>query len=129
VNAGLRRTKREASKGEQDLDKRSVKYMSKVVSINSKRFLGGYSAVKDNLPNSEDAIFLAGVASTMVIPVAVYCAQGGPVSPVVFAGVALTGALIGLIKYRLLPSDVITRVSVGNMPQSPSGDIPLKKAS
>ncbi len=110
--------------------------MRKVVHINTKRFLGGYSSAQKSERIPSDVVFLVGVvttlvgvATTTVIPVVTYCANGGPVSPLVFASVALPGSVIGLIKYRLLPSDVVTRLNVGNVTQTPSGDVSLKQAS
>lgn len=103
--------------------------MKKVVHINMKKFLGGYSSVQNSERIPGDALFLAGVASTTVIPVIAYCANGGPVPPLVFAGVALIGTFMGLIKYRLLPPDVVTRLGVNNLTHTPSDEVPLKKAS
>lgn len=102
----------------------------KVVPINFKSFLSGYSAAQENHLVPDDAVFLAGVALTMILPVIAYCHTNGPIPAVVFAGVALTGAIMGWVGYRLIPNEVVTRLSVGNVPRTPkAATVRLKMVS
>lgn len=75
--------------------------MSNVVSINDRKFLGGYSSSQANERVPEGTMFIAGVLLTMIVPVISYCSYGGPVPPIVFACAAMAGTIGGMIKHNL----------------------------
>ncbi len=104
--------------------------MSKPVSINRKKFLGSYSTAQANQLVPGNAIFLVGVAATIIFPVIAYCSNNGPISPSVFGAVGSMGLAIGLLNYRLRRTELVTRLNVANVPRIPPGEnIKLKKAS
>lgn len=78
----------------------------------------------------EDAIFLSGVAATMIAPVVGYCTNGGPLRPVMFVGVAVLGTIVGLIKYNGFFNGELTLLSVGAGPRTDENvKVNLKKAA
>jgi hypothetical protein len=104
--------------------------MDKVVSINNRRFLGAYCEAQNSERIPEEAFFFTGVILTVVLPEIIYCAYGGPVSPILFTGCALAGTLLGVAKYHQLLHQLISSVRTRTVPQAPpSGGITLKKAA
>lgn len=104
--------------------------MKRVFLINKKRFLGSYALLQQNGSGHENAMFLPGVVFTMVVPVISYCSYGGPVRPLVFAGVMLVGTVLGMVKYRGRPGSELTSLDIGTAPRTRSRvDLRLKKAA
>ena len=91
--------------------------MARVVSIDRGRFLRYY------IPRSrfgtilEETFFVLGVLGTMVAPLVVYCAIGGPVSPWVFVICAQAGVIVGLVKY-IRPATIASIVDTQRAPIS-----------
>jgi hypothetical protein len=101
-----------------------------VFSINKRKFLGSYCEVQNSERIPEEAIFFTGVILSVVLPEIIYCVYGGPVPPIVFAGVALVGTLLGVASYHQQPYEPISCVRTGSVPQAPpSGSVKLKKVA
>ena len=78
----------------------------------------------------ETVIFLSGVTATMIAPVVGYCANSGPVPPTVFAGIALLGTILGLMKYGGFFDDGLTILGVGASPRIDENvEVNLKKVA
>jgi hypothetical protein len=104
--------------------------MGQVVSIYANRFLGEYCAAQSSARLEEDAVFFTGVFLTVVAPTISYCAQGGPVSPIVFAAGAALGTVLGLIKYYRVPDRPVSHDTTGTASQNPPAeDVVSKKRS
>ena len=102
----------------------------KVVSINTRKFLGDYCEAQNSERIPEEALFFTGIILTVVLPQIIYCAYGGPIPRIVFAAGALTGALYGVAMYHRLPSRIISYFSRRTMPQAMHDEIiTLKKAA
>lgn len=94
--------------------------MSKIISINDKKFLGSYYArSNDNIP--DEAVFFAGIIMAHVLPQLVCSVYGGPVFLIAFTGTGLVGIIWGLVMYYKLPFRVISCFSTGTVPQAPPG--------
>ena len=96
--------------------------MGDVVSINSKKFLGGYCSAQQHERLPEYG-FLLGVLVTVVVPQIAYCANGGPISPLVFAAGAVGGMILGLVKYYLPPAPVGSCVDARTATRPPQRDV------
>jgi hypothetical protein len=109
--------------------------MSNVVSINEKRsnerkVLGTYCARQNRERIPDEALFVAGVIVSLVVPEAIYCAYGGPVPLAAFVGSALTGTIVGLMMYYTTAFKVISCFSKRTMTQAPPNrDTTQKKAA
>jgi hypothetical protein len=101
--------------------------MGKVVSMNSKKFLGRSSAQQSGGVFG-DAPFFAGVLIAMVAPIVSYCSYRGPVSPMVFVAIALTGTIVGVLRHQLLPTNTLTMLALETAPQNPTS-VDVKKAA
>jgi hypothetical protein len=97
---------------------KGVNRMSKVVSINRDKFLGAYCSAQEKQRIPDNTFFYAGVFLTTVVPVIIYCASDGPVSPMLFALVALTGTIGGLVKYNQRPYRKVSFVSNEAIPKA-----------
>jgi hypothetical protein len=94
--------------------------MGKVISINSRKFLGSYYArSSDNIP--DEAIFFAGIIMALLLPQLVCSVYGGLVFLFAFTGTALAGTLWGLVMYYKYPFKVISCVNTGTVLQAPPG--------
>jgi hypothetical protein len=103
--------------------------MGKVISINSRKFLGNYYAQSsDNIP--DEATFFAGIIMVHVLPQLICSVYGGLASLITLTGTGLVGIIWGLVMYYKFPFEVISCVSTGTVPQAPpSSNKTLKKAA
>jgi len=101
--------------------------MGDVVSINTKKFLGGYCSAQEQRRFPEDGFFLTGVVLTVVVPQIAYCANGGPISPWVFVAGAAAGTILGLIKFNRPVAVVASCVGARTAQVPRDGSIPRRK--
>jgi hypothetical protein len=100
-----------------------------VVPINRGRSQGQYTDARNYGLIADDASFFARM-SAVVCPLLVYGIYGGPVPPVVLAGVVLAGSVWGLSRFYRFPDETRFRARTGIVPQAlPSEDTDLKKAA
>jgi len=96
--------------------------MGDVVSIFRGMFLGDYND-SENPDSLDDKLFVLGVLATIVSPQAIYCANSGPIPPLVFVVCAAIGTIGGLVKYDLTSIDMLSIVSTETeLEQSPQGN-------
>jgi hypothetical protein len=103
--------------------------MGKVISINSRKFLGNYYAQSSNSIPDEVAFF-AGIIMSQVLPELVCSVYGGLVLLVAFTCTAFTGTIGGLVMYYKSPFRIISCVSTRTVQQAPpSKNRTLEKAA
>lgn len=103
--------------------------MSKVISINNRKFLGDYYAQgSNNIP--DEALFFAGILLAQVLPQLVCSIYGGLITSVVLTSTGLVGTIWGIVMYYKFPFRMISCFSTGTVPQAPpSENKTLKKAA
>lgn len=74
--------------------------MPKIMRFKNNKLSGSDNYIEQRDAISEKTLFFAGLAAFIVVPEAIYCSFGGPVSPAVFAIVAFSGLAWGWIKYQ-----------------------------
>lgn len=74
--------------------------MGKVVPISRGQFLSDYIALQQGSDfHLADGLFLLGMLVMIVVPQALYCVYGGPVSPWLLVVSAQAGVIAGLVNY------------------------------
>jgi hypothetical protein len=103
--------------------------MSKVVSINNRKFLGDYYArSSNNIP--DEAVFFAGIIVAKVLPELICIVYGGLIPLIAFTITAISGTTWGLVKYYKFPFETISCVNTGTVPQAPPSESKaLRKAA
>ena len=96
--------------------------MGKVVPISRGQFLSDYIALQQRSDfRLADGLLLLGMLVTIVVPQALYCVYGGPVSPWLLVVSAQAGVIAGLVNYIRLRAPVQSildsRTSPRNEPQ------------
>jgi hypothetical protein len=103
--------------------------MKNVISIHRKKFLGAYTYAQGRGRIPDAASFFTGVFSSVVLPEIICCAYSGLAGLILFAGIALTGSLVGLAMYQS-PHQTLSCVRTDTMPQAPSSNsVGLKRAA
>lgn len=104
--------------------------MSKVVSINSKKFLGEYLQNQDSPRNFEENFLSAGTILSVAIPPMIALAYAGIMLSALFAGAEILGVVLGAAAYKNRRLDDILQINFEVMPKSsPGGNIKLKKVA
>jgi hypothetical protein len=91
--------------------------MNNVIPLKRRGFLAGY--ISQNRRRPDQAAFIAGVLTTMVLPEVVCSVFLGPEASIAFAASALLGSLLGITVYRRFPYRVESCVSKETGRQAP----------
>lgn len=103
--------------------------MSKLVSLNSRKFLGTYIEQQDRQRIPDGALFLCGVLATVGMPESTFIAHMGFTSFVVLASTLAVGVMAGITIFRWFPCR-FTSVVVSSYPQTPlNEEVNLKPAA
>ena len=93
--------------------------MGKVVSIFKRQFLSDYIARQQASEfGLANGLFLLGMLVTIVVPQALYCVYGGPVSPWLLVVSAQAGMIAGLVNYIRPRAPVESIIDIPTTPLS-----------